>query len=482
MSFRVTSFAIENQTLRFAARHSADVFRFQRQITSGVRIHRPSDDPIAFRNISSLNRQFNELNTDLTTVRSTEAVLNNSVSQIQEVSQLITSAVTAVQQGIQSNEPTDRNALALEIEGILNQLKVVANTSFNGNYLFAGTRTDQQPFSFDSPTADGRPLSVTYAGSEDDANVLIGSGLTVKSYYNGNDLFGRGDRQQSLVIGNTGAQPGSGTDTLTSRASLVVSHTTTTYAGTSGIVPGGSSNESDTLIGQHELEIVDLSGDGSSGTVSLNGGQLIPFNASQTDLRVEGPTGEVIFVDTTNIAAGFSGTVSLTGNGTLSVDGGISSTAIDFSDSQVVSDSVTNGFITINSQSIRRTGIDHLEFPGTSSAFEILDNLSADLRNVRSLPPGELEDSLDRRFGELESLQGNLLDVLGEQSTTLRTLESVGFRIESNQLETQIFASDLQATDISEAALRLTNAESLLEYTFAVTAQITSIDILDFLR
>ena len=482
MAFRVTSFALENQAIRFAARHSADVFKYQQQITSGVRIQRPSDDPVAFREISSLNSRFSELTVELSTVRSTETVLNNSVSQLQEANRVITSAITALQQGIQATDETDRTALALEIDGVLDQLKTIANSSFNGNFLYSGTKTNQRPFEFSVPLADGRSTSTLYGGSQRASSVAIGTSLSIDNFYVGQELFGRGARNATVFYGETGAAPGTGTDTLTSRASLEVSHDLTSYTGSSGIAAGVSSAEFDTVIGQHQLQINDVSGNGTSGTISLNGGEEVAFSAGDTDLLIPGPKGEQVFVNASAIAAGFVGSVTIQSSGFLSVDGGLTTTPIDFSSNQIVPDSLTQGFTTVNSESIHQTGSELLEFQGTSDPFQVLYNIASDFRNENSRPESEVRESLDRHFVDLENARDKILEFIGEQSASLRTLENIGFQNESLQLQVQTQSSSLQATDISEAALRFSNAEALLQYTYSVTAQITSTGILDFLR
>ncbi len=483
MTFRVTQFSIESQAIRYATKHNADIFRFQQQITSGLKFVRPSESPIPFRQVSSLNNQFGQLSAERETIQNTESLLNSSVSQLLTVSDLITSASSKVQSAFQATDASNREGLAVELEGILNQLQTIANSQFNGEHLYAGTKTNNPPFEFGEPSAAGRPISVAYNGTTTNGNVPIGDGVLIDNYYDGLAIFGRSERSETLLIGQqTGAQIGTGTDTLTSRAQLQVIHDTTIFSGASGVAAGTSSANDDTIIGSHSLTIVDTAGDGSAGTLSLNGGPEVPFDNTQTNLQVEGPLGQTIFVDTTAIASGFNGTVSITSLGFLSVDDGATQIPIDFSSNQIVTDSITGGFVTIDSSGIDSTGVDLLEFPGTSNVFELISNIIDDLRGDRELSSSQFTRSLDSHLSELENVRGNVLAAIGSQSTSLQILEDTGFRKESLALQTQTDASDIQGTDFSEAALQLANANALLEYTFAVTAQITSINILDFLR
>ena len=135
-------------------------------------------------------------------------------------------------------------------------------------------------------------LDVTYVGTRQRSRASVGDSIAIDTYYNGLEIFGGSTREPTVIVGNTGAQPGPGTDTLTSRAELLVTHELTTYAGASGILAGTDSVGGDTIIGQagtHRVTIVDTAGDGSAGTISLNNASPVAFTNADTNLRVEGP-------------------------------------------------------------------------------------------------------------------------------------------------------------------------------------------------
>src|SRR5262249_39694406 len=136
--------------------------------------------------------------------------------------------------------------------------------------------------------------------------------------YSGQAVFGATNRGATTVIGTTGAKAGSGTDTATANTQLLVSHTLTTFASGSGVAAGTSSAAGDTIIGAsgtHKLTINDTSGNGSAGTISLNGGPPVSYDSSQTNLKVQGPNGEVVYLDTTAMTPGFNGTIDMTATG-----------------------------------------------------------------------------------------------------------------------------------------------------------------------
>ncbi|HMO13171.1 MAG TPA: hypothetical protein PKD64_01855 [Pirellulaceae bacterium] len=485
MLYRVPSSHFSSQAIFYANRLNSNVAAYQKQIASGMRLHRPSEEPVSFRQASSLTAQMEQLDADYFIIRDSESKLNQSVSILTEAADLLSTAKVLTQQGIQSLSQSERDALAIEVENILAGMKRIAQTQAAGAFIFGGARTNANPFTFGERSVAGGTLPVTYNGSEVTSRAFVGATLTVDTYYPGHNIFGRFERKDAQIFGSTGAKIGQGTANIIGRATLQVRHTETIFAPGSGIAAGTSSPGNDSIIGPsgvHFVEIIDTVGDGSAGTISLNGGPEFAFSNADTNLEIRDRSGNRIFVNTTNITAGFFGTVNIQANGTLSVDNGLSSLAIDFSSSQTVVDSTTNRFVHIDSTSIKAVGDDYLEFPGTSNAFQILDEIVQDLRGARNLSNADFAHSLDRRLSELDIVANNILDTVGRQSATLYSLRQLDSRVADFRTDAEERLSIIQSTNIADAIMRLTNDQNLLQYTYAITAQIASVQLLNFLR
>jgi flagellin-like hook-associated protein FlgL len=483
--FRTTHQTQTNQSIRFVSNYTSNIARLQRDISSGVKVHRASDNPVSFRQISILTSQLEQLESESSAIVDAEAKLNTSVATIQQVHDLIVRAQTIAQQGIQATNESEKNALAVEVEGLFDSLKNISQTQASGDFLYSGARSSQPPYVFGDPLVEGRTSQADYQGAKENSYAYIGTRIAVETLYSGEELFSASNREELLVFGNTGAKNGAGTDSMVGRAALLVQHALTNYAGSSGIQPGASSVGSDTVIGmmgENQLTLTDSSGTGDFGTVSLNGGPEVNWNQADGDLEVVGGDGRKVYVDTRNITAGFSGSVDLASDGTLSVDGGATKVPIDFSSSQTIVDSLTGEQTHIDTSRIDKTGTDHLEFPGTSNVFQVFHELIADLRNSRDLDGQGFSQALDRRLGELDRLADNSLNTLGRQSASLLSLQELEYRVEDITLESKIQINEFQATDIPEAVLQMQSQQSLLEFTYTVTAQINSTGILDFLR
>lgn len=485
MLYRSTSQSNQQNAIRFASQYNQRITNFQLHITSGIKLHRPSDDPIAYRQANALATELGQLQNDVSTINDASLKLNSSASQLQKTSELISRANALGQQGIQATSQAQRLALATEVEGLFNSLKQIALTQSAGTYLYGGTKSNQPPYEFTSPAVDGATLGARYQGAKENSQAIIGVSTSVDTLYSGDRIFANNDRQDVLVIGKTGAKNGAGTDNIVGRATLLVQHTQTTYAAGSGVTAGASSVGGDTVLGQsgdNTLTINDTSGTGDFGTVQLNNGDVVDWQRSDTDLIVKDSNGRQLSIDTSAITAGFNGAVDFTSDGNLSVDGGLTTVAIDFSASQTVTDSTTNTQTHIDTREINQAGKEYLEFPGTSNLFQVFHELISDLRNERDLDNTALASSLERRLAELGDYSNQVLEVLGQQSTSAQTLQEVEIRVENLQLEVETQISEIQGTDIPETVLRLRNEQTLLEFTYAVSAQIASSTILDFFR
>lgn len=156
------------------------------QLSTGRRVNQPSDDPAAEaqlienkaestqadsfqQSLSSINGQF----------QTADSTLSSMEAQLQRA---ITLGTQAANQGTLSDN--DRLAIANELQGIQNQLVSLANTSYQGVFLFSGT-VQTQPFVVDGSVASG----VRYAGNTGLNKVTIGAGYQLQVNLPGSQLF-----------------------------------------------------------------------------------------------------------------------------------------------------------------------------------------------------------------------------------------------------------------------------------------------------
>ncbi len=484
MNLRVTPNILISRAIQAAGRHSSELAALQQQASSGLRLTKPSDDPTAMRSVLLAKNQDARLEAELSNIQDARSILNLSVTHLLEANDIFVRAKQIALEGIQATDPSEREILAKEVEGLVDRLLAIANAEHEGYYLFGGTAAHTAPFSIESDGPGGQPTTVHYRGSTDRSTTGVGSGGFVDMLYSGDEVFQSRARSDTVFIGQTGAAPGSGTDSGAGQATLSVLHTATTYAAGSGVQAGVSSPGGDTIIGpsgSHVLTIVDTSGNGTSGTVSLNGGVTVAFSNADADLEVMDPSGEKVYVDTTSITAGFSGDVAITAEGVLSMDGGTTTTPIDFSANQVVQNSLTGEVTNVDGSEIRQVGTEHVEYGGTADAITALLELRDNLRNTRELSQSARTDALDRRIADLDRARENVMMIVGEQSVSLGHLDTLEQKVRDIQLETRRTISENESADIAEVAIKLQNEQALLQFTLASTAIVLDQSLLDYL-
>ncbi|TKI08290.1 flagellar hook-associated protein FlgL [Martelella alba] len=157
------------------------------QLSTGERVNTPSDDPIAasqavtLKQVEALGDQYGAARTSANASLSLESSV---LDQITDVYHNIQSLV--VQAGDGTLSDSDRQSLATSLESYKDQLLTLANTKdSNGNYLFAGYKTDSQPFEED---ADG---NVTYVGGDQAISQQVDSSRTMTVSDTGADVFDR---------------------------------------------------------------------------------------------------------------------------------------------------------------------------------------------------------------------------------------------------------------------------------------------------
>lgn len=156
------------------------------QLSSGRNVNQLSDNPAAASE-DVLNHV--QTNQDTQLLQN----LSSLTSQGQAIDSSLNSAVQAVTQaislGIEGANGTlsdaDRQAVAGELIGIRDQVLGLANLTYQGNYVFAGTATSTQPFVLDNT----QPNGVKYNGNANVNTNQISPGQKVAVNLPGSQIF-----------------------------------------------------------------------------------------------------------------------------------------------------------------------------------------------------------------------------------------------------------------------------------------------------
>lgn len=141
---RVTNSMMISNMLNNLTKNVTRMDKYNQMMATGKKFLKPSDDPIGVSKSLRLNTDVNKLeqykrNTEdaLSWLQTTEQALSNMQEVIQRVREL------TIQGATDTNQSSERNAIALEINQLKEQAIGTANTSFAGSYIFSGYKTDK---------------------------------------------------------------------------------------------------------------------------------------------------------------------------------------------------------------------------------------------------------------------------------------------------------------------------------------------------
>ena len=157
------------------------------ELSSGVSITSLSQNPVASgENVLLLN----QIQQDDTFTQSTSMVtgqlqvadstLGNVVSQLTQAISLATSANNGTM------NPSDVKAVGSQISGILDEVESLANTNYQGQYIFAGGQTSTSPFTTSTTSS---PAVTTYNGDQDVNYLETPNGQKIQLNVPGSQIF-----------------------------------------------------------------------------------------------------------------------------------------------------------------------------------------------------------------------------------------------------------------------------------------------------
>ena len=160
------------------------------QLSSGLRVASLSDDPGAAAQSLQLGSQIARVDTYIQTAASQSAMLQVTDSTLGEVVSQLTSAISlAVQATNGTLNTSNLQATAQQLTGIRDQVLALANTSYQGRFLFAGSQGSTKPFALDTTTT---PATVTYSGDAASQSVETPGGQQIQVNLPGSSIFSSG--------------------------------------------------------------------------------------------------------------------------------------------------------------------------------------------------------------------------------------------------------------------------------------------------
>jgi flagellar hook-associated protein 3 FlgL len=186
MALRVTNNAQIDRSIYDIQVNHARLERVQQDISTGKRIHRPSDDPTAnaramvLRSSMAQNEQYqSNIQSTRNFVQVTDTSTTNYINALQRLRTL------ALQGAGGHLRAEEKGAIIQEVTSLKEEIRAIANTELNGRYIFGGMANDA--------VKDQQPIpSLTFAAANNvgKLEVEIAPGMTVQYNTTTTELFG----------------------------------------------------------------------------------------------------------------------------------------------------------------------------------------------------------------------------------------------------------------------------------------------------
>jgi flagellar hook-associated protein 3 FlgL len=163
-----------------AGRIGVELGKVNEQIATGKDINRPSDDPAKIAQLHAIRQELENQTVYTSNAGQTEQLLNVADTAISELhATLVEGREAAMQFANETYTASQRADSAQMVDNLREQALSLANTRYEERYIFAGTQYDAE--AYDS--------TGTYQGGTDAPEVVVGSGITAQTGFDGSDLL-----------------------------------------------------------------------------------------------------------------------------------------------------------------------------------------------------------------------------------------------------------------------------------------------------
>ncbi len=157
----------------------------QDQLATGRKFLLPSESPNAALRTISLQRTIERRTTLESNVAQDRSLLGATETSLASVGDVLTRAKAIILAGTgDTATSTEKQALATEVDALIQQVVNTANTEFRGRYLFGGSETERPPFEIVNSN------QVRYLGDDQNLNTFVDAGLLLANNIDGNTAFG----------------------------------------------------------------------------------------------------------------------------------------------------------------------------------------------------------------------------------------------------------------------------------------------------
>ena len=414
----------QQQVSRFG-KLNEEIQSLQNKISTGKNIVQASDDPIGAVNLSGLQQvkeRFGQYS------RNADNAINRLTIADTALQSVTTLMVRAKELAIQAANDTfgaqDREALALELEEMKNEMFSVANsTDSSGAFIFGGYHTNTQPFQKDND------LNIIYKGDRGTNAVSVSETRTIGTTLDGGSVF------MAVKSGNA----------VSPMFTILEDIINSIRTASESVVEASA-------VGKATLQI----NNENPGNYSFN----LSDSNSSVDISVDLPSSDLSGLVTAINAAGLNITATLSGSTITLVDD-------------------NNGPITIKDLQIE--GIDRSEkTPKSFLTFDAVDGAGASLGHPQILY--DKNQTIQNRLDDIKSVQEHIANqkaVIGARTNSLERQKEL---LAQRNIQVSEDMSEISDADLAALVTELQGQITGLQASQQAFVKISNLSLFQYLR
>lgn len=243
-----------NGDFLLAALHNLDsgIQRSQQQISSGLRVSKPSDSPQDVVDILKLNAGIDrsvQVQTNLGLVKDS---ISTSDSALQAAAKVLDQLIAIGTQGASTSSASQRPLLAEQVQQYLTQLVGISQTNINGRYVFGGDADQQPPYALDlsSPTGVKQLTTARATNQVTDINgTRISTSLTAQDIFDARKPDNTPDDGNVFLAVNRLRLALASNNEVQIEAALTALHSASDHLNRSLAFYGNAANQVDAAVG-----------------------------------------------------------------------------------------------------------------------------------------------------------------------------------------------------------------------------------------
>jgi flagellar hook-associated protein 3 FlgL len=181
---RVTQNITTNNFIRYIHQHAANLLKTQQQIATQKRINKSSDDPIGMGQVLGYRTNLAATDQYQENIEQGKTRLEFNEATLDLVSDLVNTARRlAADYSGSTLSVGERQSLAFQVKDLYDQVMQMANSKYNGNYIFSGHATNAVPFSHDAN------FNAAYNGDDGELRIMVSENVEVNIVADGRSIF-----------------------------------------------------------------------------------------------------------------------------------------------------------------------------------------------------------------------------------------------------------------------------------------------------